>query len=130
MAACAGPAYASLPVPLLTALQPAACAPHAAPLPLTVTQPLTPIVCPMYPRSPAPTPAPIFALQVLRALRPPLTADLAAGLVLSLEACFLAGQPAGREVAVEVIATTRASAALSCQTHLGSARQRCDVPSM
>ncbi|GIM00769.1 hypothetical protein Vretimale_5697 [Volvox reticuliferus] len=45
--------------------------------------------------------------QVLRALRPPLKADLAAALVLSLEACFQSGLMAGCEVAVEVIATTR-----------------------
>ncbi|EFJ49201.1 hypothetical protein VOLCADRAFT_117341 [Volvox carteri f. nagariensis] len=45
--------------------------------------------------------------QVLRALRPPLKADLAAALVLSLEACFQSGLMAGCEVAVEIITTTR-----------------------
>ncbi|KXZ50882.1 hypothetical protein GPECTOR_14g131 [Gonium pectorale] len=55
--------------------------------------------------------------QVLRALRPPLGPELVAGLVLSMEAALAAAGPpeapggagsAGAEVAVEVIATTRA----------------------
>ncbi|KAG2493487.1 hypothetical protein HYH03_008303 [Edaphochlamys debaryana] len=45
--------------------------------------------------------------QVLRALRPPLKADLAAAVVVALEAAFAAGSMEGVEVAVEVIATAR-----------------------